>query len=350
MARPGEILLDDATRRAARGRLATDPRGSVVLRGQSTAVELHALRGEAGMGAWLPYRCRGPGPAGRSRRRARRRSDGALERVGRRGRGEAILIEGEAGMGKSRLLTAAEAPARDAGFLWTWTENVSYGRGEPYRWARLFAPGHRRRTRGRLRARSCAAACSPTTSHRRCVRRYGGAIAAIARDAAFSGWEAEAADMPTDPAEVASTLAEVAVAYLDRLLRRPGRASIVIDDLHWLDPSSVGHGRARGRADGRPPGPRAGGIRPGAAAGLGEPDGREPHRARRSGGAGDRAAGDARRARRGGSRRARRIHERTGGQPAVRRRDGPRVPRGRHAPVARRSRRDDRRASGHGSR
>ena len=28
------------------------------------------------------------------------------------------------------------------------------------------------------------------------VRRYGGAIAAIARDAAFSGWEAEAPDTP----------------------------------------------------------------------------------------------------------------------------------------------------------
>ena len=49
LARPGEILLDEATRRAARGRLATEPRGSVVLRGQSIPVELYALerRGRA---------------------------------------------------------------------------------------------------------------------------------------------------------------------------------------------------------------------------------------------------------------------------------------------------------------
>ena len=62
MARPGEILLDEATLRAARGRLATDLRGAVVLRGQSTAVELHALRGEAGVGPWIPFRATSPHP------------------------------------------------------------------------------------------------------------------------------------------------------------------------------------------------------------------------------------------------------------------------------------------------
>ncbi len=138
MARPGEILLDDATRQAARGRLATETRGAVVLRGQSTAVELHALRGEAGMSAWLPYRAASPGPlVGREDELATIAA--ALERTQRTGRGVALVIEGEAGMGKSRLLTAVEAAARDVGFAWTWTENVSYGRGEPYRWTRLFA-------------------------------------------------------------------------------------------------------------------------------------------------------------------------------------------------------------------
>ena len=47
---------------AARGRLATEERGSVVLRGQSTPVTLHALRGEAGTGAWIPFRAAAPGP------------------------------------------------------------------------------------------------------------------------------------------------------------------------------------------------------------------------------------------------------------------------------------------------
>jgi len=238
MARPGEILLDDATRQAARGRLATDPRGSVVLRGQSTPVELHELRGEAGMSALIPYRVVSPGPlVGRTRELATIES--ALDRVRRTGRGAALVIDGEAGMGKSRLLAAVEARARETGFAWTWTENVSYGRGEPYRWARLFAQvlaDEHGVDSGTLTRQLVFTDDLPPEAR----RRFGGAIAAIARDAAFSGWEEEAADMPADPAEVTATLADVAVIYLDRLLATTGPRVIVIDDLHWLDPSSVG--------------------------------------------------------------------------------------------------------------
>ena len=149
MARAGEILLDDATLRAARGRLATDPRGAVVLRGQSTAVQLHALRGEAGVGPWIPFRAANPGPlVGRTAELEAIRA--VLERVQRTGRGAALLIEGDAGVGKTRLLQAVEALARDRDFAWSWTENVSYAQNEPYRWARLFAQVDRRRARRRL--------------------------------------------------------------------------------------------------------------------------------------------------------------------------------------------------------
>ena len=238
MARPGEILLDDATRQAARGRLATETRGEVVLRGQSTAVELHALRGEAGMSAWLPYRAASPGPlVGRGEELATIAA--ALERTQRTGHGVALVIEGEAGMGKTRLLTAVEAAARDVGFAWTWTENVSYGRGEPYRWARLFAQviadEHGVDSGSLVRRFIFTDDLSPETT-----RRFGGSIAAIARDAAFSGWEAESADVPADPAEVTATLAEVAARYVDRLFESTGPRVVVIDDLHWLDPSSDG--------------------------------------------------------------------------------------------------------------
>jgi adenylate cyclase len=70
LARPGEILVDGRTRDAARGRLALDGRGAVVLRGQSTPVELHALLGEAGLSAWTSHRAAAPGPhVGRERER-----------------------------------------------------------------------------------------------------------------------------------------------------------------------------------------------------------------------------------------------------------------------------------------
>jgi adenylate cyclase len=238
MAPPGEILIDEATLQAARGRLATEPRGSVVLRGQSTAVELHALRGEAGMGAWIPYRAAAPGPlVGRTDELAT--IEAAIERAARTGHGASLVIVGDAGMGKSRLLQAAEATARARDFTWTWTENVSYGRGEPYRWGRQFAQAiadeHGIDSGGLVRRFLFHEGVAPDV-----MRRYGGAIAAIARDAAFSGWEAEAADMPADPAEVAATLMEVGAAYLDRLIATTGPRVVVIDDLHWLDPSSSG--------------------------------------------------------------------------------------------------------------
>ena len=45
--------------------------------------------------------------------------------------------------------------------------------------------------------------------------------------------------MPSDSLEIAATLMEVAVRYIERLMV-DGPRVVVIDDLHWLDPSSVG--------------------------------------------------------------------------------------------------------------
>jgi class 3 adenylate cyclase len=237
LARPGEILLEGGTFAAARGRLAVDDRGSVVLRGQSTPVTLHALRGEAGTGAWIPFRAAAPGPlVGRVDELAMLTN--AIDRCLETGRGSAVVVVGEAGMGKSRLLAAAEPRARASGFAWTWTENVSYARGEPYRFARLFAQtvaDEHGVDSGSLTRRLLFTEDLPLEE----ARRYGGAIAAIARDAAFSGWEDEAPYMPSDPAEVATVLLQVASRYVDRLLALAGPRILVIDDLHWLDPSSV---------------------------------------------------------------------------------------------------------------
>lgn len=238
LAQVGEILLDAATERAARGRLATEPRGTVVLRGQSTPVELLALQGEAGMSAWTQFRAGAAGPlVGRDRELAVIRT--AIDDAARTGIGRTVVVSAEAGMGKSRLLEAAEPLARAAGFAWSWTESVSYGRGEPYRWARLFAQtvaDEQGIDSGALARRFLFSPDMDADT----VRRYGGAIAAIARDAAFSGWEAEAPHMLTDPTEVAATLMEIASRYLERMIADLGPRVLVIDDLHWLDGSSVG--------------------------------------------------------------------------------------------------------------
>ena len=238
LARPGEILLDGATLRGARGRLATDAHGSVVLRGQSTAVQLFGLRGEAGLGAWTAHRTPVVGPIiGRADELGRLR--GLVEALAT-GRGGGIgVVTGEAGVGKTRLLAALRSTARSHGVAWTWTENVSYGRGEPYRFARFFAQTvadeHGVDSGTFARRLLFTDDLSPDD-----VRRFGGAIAAIARDAAFSGWEAEASHMPSDALEIAAALMEVAVRYIERLMVTDGPRVVVIDDLHWLDPSSVG--------------------------------------------------------------------------------------------------------------
>lgn len=238
LAQPGEIIVDAATVDAARGRITTESRGKVVLRGQSTAIELFALRGEADMRAWSPFAAGVSAPlVGRERESAVIAA--AIERCARTGIGETIAVVAEAGMGKSRLLGSAAAVARAAGFAWTWTESVSYGRGEPYRYARLFAQtvADEQGVDSGTLARELL--FSPDV-HPDDVRRFGGAIAAVARDASFSGWEAEAPDTPADPAVIATTLGEVAGRYIARMIERFGPRVVVVDDLHWLDGSSEG--------------------------------------------------------------------------------------------------------------
>jgi adenylate cyclase len=71
------------------------------------------------------------------------------------------------------------------------------------------------------------------------VRRLGGAIAAVAREAAFSGWEEEAPFAPTDPSDVQAAVLEASLRYIQRLAATMGPRIVVIDDLHWADRSSM---------------------------------------------------------------------------------------------------------------
>ncbi len=238
LARRGEILLDTATLEAARGRLRVADRGSVVLRGQSEPVGIHVLEAGPSFGGPATYRMPVTGPlVGRDADLGRLRA--LLDRCRAGGAGGAILLVGEAGIGKTRLLAELEDDARARGLAWTWTENTSYGQAEPYRFARVFAQAvadeHGMDSGAFARTMLFTPDLEPAL-----VSRYGGAIAAIARDAAFSGWEAEAPDVPADQAAVTATLIEVAGRYIDRIIETAGPRVIVIDDLHWMDPSSAG--------------------------------------------------------------------------------------------------------------
>ncbi len=233
LAGPGEILLDDATLHASRGRLDVDDRGTRLLRGHTAPVKVHALRSDLSLSAAEP-------PAGRliGRRTERERLRRLLDECRRTGTGRIGIVIGEPGMGKSRLLADLEAEARSNGFRWTWAENVSYATGEPYRFVRHLAQviADEQGTDSGSMARRLLFTddLDPKTA-----QRVAGGIAAIAREAAASGWEAEESFVPADPAEMTGAILDATRRYTLRLTEVLGPRVIVIDDVHWTDRSSV---------------------------------------------------------------------------------------------------------------
>ncbi len=233
IARPNEILLDEATVHAARKGLDVEDEGPQLLRGQTRPIRVFRLLGEATFQPWRP-------PIGMvvgreaERRRLRAVVDGLAA-----GRGSTIVVDGEAGMGKSRLMSDLADEARAAGIAVTWVDNVSYGSREPYRFGRALAQAvadEHGTDSGTMTRRLLFTADVPAER----AQRWAGAIAAIARDARFSGWEAEAQLVPTDPVQVAEAIHELAGQYAARLIEVSGPRLIIVDDLHWLDPSSAG--------------------------------------------------------------------------------------------------------------
>jgi len=231
IAEPGEILLDEATLRAARRVFDVEDRGLQLLRGQTRPIRVARLLGQAGFQPWHP-------PTGRligretERDRLRERLLGLAD-----GRGGTVVVEGDAGMGKSRLLAELAADARSAGLNVSWVDNVSYGAQEPYRFGRALAQAvadEHGTDSGSMARRLVFTPDAPAEG----AREWAGAIAAMARDAAFSGWEEEAPLVPAEPAAVAQAIRRLAVRYTERLIEVSGPRVIVIDDFHWLDPSS----------------------------------------------------------------------------------------------------------------
>jgi class 3 adenylate cyclase len=269
VAQPGEILLDEATRRASRKELSVDDLGEQVLRGQTRPVRIVRLLGDAGDGGfqpWNPLRGRLVGRA------AERDALRAVLADLPSGRGSTILVEGEAGIGKSRLLADLEADARRAGIAWTWVDNVSYGATEPYRFARslaqVVAEEHGTDSGSFVRQLLFTPDVDPDDA-----RRWAGGVAAIAREASFSGWEAEAELVPQDPAELARDVRSLAVRYVERLIELDGPRVIVVDDLHWLDRSSADVFEELVRLSHRLPLAILVGSRPGASAAVLQNDG-----------------------------------------------------------------------------
>ena len=240
MAEPNEILLDEATVSASEPRIGIDSIGGRVLRGQSRPVSIYRLRGERLL---LSHPCREAAPLiGRDSEKARMVE--ILRRTAETGRGGAVLLRGEPGIGKSRLLCEMEDDARAAGFAWMWLDNTPHGSDSPYRAVRHMVDwlADERGVKAGIVARELlfgddvAPNLDPETS-----RLMLGAIAALARDSEMlllpeEGWESGLLGL-ADPAELQTGLRLATLMWVSRMVTGKPRC-VVIDDFHWIDPSS----------------------------------------------------------------------------------------------------------------
>ena len=123
-AQPGSILVGEETARRLAGQFQVEPRGPVTVKGREQAVDAWVLVAPMVAGAADI----GPALVGRSAELDR--LTGALDRLVE-GRGQVVVVVGDAGLGKTRLLQ--EARIRTQGrATWLAGHSVSYGGRAPF--------------------------------------------------------------------------------------------------------------------------------------------------------------------------------------------------------------------------
>ncbi|MGD0017966.1 MAG: adenylate/guanylate cyclase domain-containing protein [Candidatus Limnocylindrales bacterium] len=235
LAEPAEVLLDEATVRAAEPRIGADRVGERLLRGQSHPILIHRLRDERRR---APNVGRGIRLVGRELE-CRRLAE-VIHRTARTGRGGAVLVSGEAGIGKSRLLLEMESAARAAGFAWMWIDNAPHLVDSPYRGVRSMVDwlADEKGVKAGVLGRQLlfGAELDEETA-----RQIAGAVAVLARDSEMlllpeEGWSQQVPGI-ADPAELAAGLKVATDLWFTSMVAEQPRV-VVIDDFHWLDPSS----------------------------------------------------------------------------------------------------------------
>ena len=240
LAVPNEILLDAATVSAAEPRIGVDHVGERLLRGQRRPVQVHRLKAERRI---ISHPCRKVAPlVGRAAEKGRMVE--LLHRAAATGRGGAVFLRGDAGIGKSRLLCEMEEDARAAGFAWMWLDNTPHGADTAYRAVRNMVDwlADEAGVKAGIVARrllfgdDIAPDLDPDMA-----RLMLGAVVALAKDSEMlllpeEGWESGIAGL-VDPEELQVGLRLATQLWVSRLVSDKPRC-IIIDDYHWMDPSS----------------------------------------------------------------------------------------------------------------
>jgi predicted ATPase len=201
---------------------------------------VHRLRGERRI---TSHACREPSSlVGRGSETERLLE--VVRRTAQTGRGGAVLVRGEAGIGKSRLLCEVERDARAAGFGWMWLDNTPHGMDIPYRATRAMVDWLSDEqgipagvvARNLLFGDDVAHTLDPETA-----RLMQLAVAMLAKDSDMpllpeEGWETPQLDQ-VDPADLRTGLTLATYQWVSRMVAGKPRV-VVMDDFHWIDPSS----------------------------------------------------------------------------------------------------------------
>jgi ABC-type oligopeptide transport system substrate-binding subunit/class 3 adenylate cyclase len=234
-AAPGSVLVDDATHRGVEGLFEWGDPQELGLKGKTKPVSAWPVVGIAAAG-----RTRGlPGVETRLVGRSRELGLGreALEAL-RAGRGGVLVVAGDAGIGKTRLLTELRELAESEGSSWLEGRCVSYGESLPYwpfrdllrgEWIGAGAEEPELRVRVGLRRRLEQLFDTRVDE----LYPYLGGLLELALE-----HDAAARTSQLSPEALQWRTFEV-VGQLFARLAESAPLVLALEDLHWADPTSV---------------------------------------------------------------------------------------------------------------
>ncbi len=220
----GTIVVGDETARRLAGRFLTEPLGEITVKGRAEPVSMWRLLGPAAVAA-VPRRHPLVGREGETSR-----LEAVVERLST-GQGQVVILVGDAGIGKTRLLAELRERAGDR-VAWLEGHSRSYGARSPYDpFVEILrgwlgdegGPDLAIRTRLRARLGDAGASHYP-------------ALARLLGIRLEADEEGDLADLP--PADIATRLRAAYVDWL-RWVSADHPACVVIEDVNWADDSSA---------------------------------------------------------------------------------------------------------------